>query len=216
MKICFLASGNGGNLKFFYLIKKFGLVQNIKLFVIADRACGSIEFAKNHNIYCKIIAYTRDKNTELIEELEKINPNIIVTNWHKIIDNGTVKKYKGKMINLHYSLLPAFGGLIGIKPIQKAYENNCQFIGVTCHYINEHLDSGKIISQAIIKADIPIEVAIQKVFEKGCLILLNSILKISDTEIIRIIENNKFEYSPNLVFDDKFFDDKFWIGLEKL
>ena len=108
MKICFLASGNGGNLKFLYLVQRLGLIKNIELSVVADRECGSIDFANIRNIYSKVIKYKRDDNKELLFELENINPDIIVTNWHKIIDVEIVNKYQGKMINLHYSLLPAF------------------------------------------------------------------------------------------------------------
>ena len=210
MKICFLASGGGGNFKFFNLAKKLELVKNIELFLIADRECGSLEYAENNDIYNKKINYKKYENIELLEELDKIKPDIIVTNWHKIIDTEVVNKYQGKLINLHYSLLPAFDGLIGVKPIQQAYEKNCSYVGTTCHYVDEGVDSGKIISQAIVKTDIPIELAIQKIFEQGCLILLNSILLIGNKEIITKKENNKFEYSPDLLFDDSQFDEFFW------
>ena len=210
MKICFLASGGGGNFKFFNLAKDLGIIYNVELFLVADRDCGSLEYANEKNIYNKKIIYKRDNNIEFLQELEKINPDIIITNWHKIIDSEVVNKYQGKLINLHYSLLPAFDGLIGIEPIKQAYEKNCSYAGTTCHYVDEGVDSGKIISQAIVKTDIPIELAIQKIFEQGCLILLNSILLIGNKEIITKKENNKFEYSPDLLFDDSQFDEFFW------
>lgn len=210
MKICFLASGGGGNFKFFNLAKDLGIIYNVELFLVADRDCGSLEYANEKNIYNKKIIYKRDNNIEFLQELEKINPDIIITNWHKIIDAEVVNKYQGKLINLHYSLLPAFDGLIGIEPIKQAYEKNCSYVGTTCHYVDEGVDSGKIISQAIVKTDIPIELAIQKIFEQGCLILLNSILLIGNKEIITKKENNKFEYSPDLLFDDSQFDEFFW------
>ncbi len=210
MKICFLASGGGGNFKFLNLAKELGMISNVQLFLIADRDCGSLEYAKEKNIYNKKINYKRDNNIEFLKELKIIEPDIIVTNWHKIIDEEVVNKYKGKLINLHYSLLPAFDGLIGVEPIKQAYEKNCQYVGATCHYVDEGVDSGKIISQAIVKTDVSINIAIQKIFEKGCLILLNSILQLSNKELIRKKENNKFEYSPNLLFDDNQFDEFFW------
>ena len=216
MKICFLASGGGGNFKFFNLAKDLEIISNVEFFLVADRDCGSLEYANEKNIYNKKINYKRSDNKELLQELEKINPDIIVTNWHKIIDEEVVKKYYGKLINLHYSLLPAFDGLIGIEPIKQAYEKNCQYVGTTCHYVDEGVDSGKIISQALVKTDIAIDEAIQEIFQKGCLILLNSIVKLSDEEIIEISQNNKFEYSPNLVFDNKIFNDGFWKRLSEL
>lgn len=216
MKICFLASGSGGNFKFFKLAIEEKLIRNIELFLIADRECASLEFAKKNNIYYKKINYKRCDNKELLQELEKINPDIIVTNWHKIIDEEVVKKYYRKLINLHYSLLPAFDGLIGIEPIKQAYERNCQYVGTTCHYVDEGVDSGKIISQALVKINISIEITIQKIFEKGCLILLNSVIPLSNEEIINKFYNDKFDFSPNLVFDDAIFDNKFWKRLSQL
>ena len=215
MKICFLASGGGGNFKFLYLAEKASILKNIELSVIADRECGSVEYAKINNITCNIISYKKNNNKELLKELKSINPDIIITNWHKIIDEEVVNIYKGRMINLHYSLLPAFNGLIGIEPIKKAYEKNCQYVGVTCHYVDEGVDSGKIISQAIVKTHIDINNTIQEVFEKGCLILLNSIILLSNSEsLVETKENNKINFSPSLAFDDELFDKDFWKRLK--
>jgi phosphoribosylglycinamide formyltransferase-1 len=69
---------------------------------------------------------------------------------------------------------------------------------------------GKIISQAILKTNIPIEDAIKEVFQKGCLILLNSIMIVTKELIIKKEENSRFDYSPELMFDDKVFDKAFW------
>jgi phosphoribosylglycinamide formyltransferase-1 len=218
MKICFLASGNGGHFKFLYLLSKLNIINNVQFYVIADRKCGSIKFAKNNKVYNKIINYSRKNNIELLNELEKINPDVVITNWHKIIDEQIIKLYSGKIINLHYSLLPAFGGLIGIKPIQKAFEQNCQYIGATCHYVDEGVDTGKIISQYILKKDdIKIIEAIQKIFEGANLILLNTLIKEFKIGLnTERIKNNKYEYAPSLEFDDSLFDDNFWNRLKQL
>ncbi|MCK5535357.1 MAG: hypothetical protein KAI79_00945 [Bacteroidales bacterium] len=216
MKVCFLSSGNGGNFKFLHLAKKLKLLDNIELTVIADRECGSMEYAQKHNIYAKVIHYTRDENKNLLTELDYINPNIIVTNWYKIIDTQVVSKYRGKLINLHYSLLPAFVGLIGIEPIKAAYKQNCQFTGTTCHYVDEGVDTGNIISQAIVKTNIPIEDAIGEIFQKGCLILLSSLLIVSDESIIPVSKNIKYNFSPSLQFNDELFNSQFWEKLSKL
>jgi len=216
MKLCFLSSSNGGNFKFFHLAQEKGILRNIELSLIADRDCRALEYAIENGIKHKRIKYRRDYNEELLNTLEEVEPDIIVTTWNKIIDNYTVTKFQGKLINLHYSLLPAFAGLIGTEPIVKAYERNCQFIGVTCHYVDEGVDTGKIISQAVIKKDVPIELAIPRIFRMGCLILLNSILLITNEDLIERRNNSKFNYSPSLLFNDEIFDEKFWKELEVL
>ena len=210
MKVCFLASGGGGNFKFLHLAKDLELLGNLELTVIADRECDSIKYAKKHNIYAKVIHYKQNENQNLLNELDYINPDIIITNWHKIIDEKVVTIYSGKLINLHYSLLPAYSGLIGIAPIEEAYRQNCQYIGATCHYVDKGVDTGKIISQAIVKTNIPIKDAISEVFKKGCLILLNSIIMISNENIINVSKNTKYDFSPLLQFNDEIFNSNFW------
>ena len=210
LKICFLSSGGGGNMKFMHLAKQMHKLTNFQLSLVADRSCGSISFAKENQIDAKIITYSRENNDALMDILDEINPDIIITTWAKIIDKEIVKKYLNRMINLHYSLLPAFAGQMGTAPIENAYRQNCQYIGVTCHYVDENVDTGTIISQAIVKTDIPMQEAIKEVFKKGCLILLNSIMIVGNKKLLEPSENNQFHYSPKLTFDETLFDEDFW------
>ena len=60
----------------------------------------------------------------------------------KILSKNFIKKYKGKIINIHPSLLPKFKGTNTFKRI---LENNEKITGCTVHYVNEKLDSGRII-----------------------------------------------------------------------
>jgi phosphoribosylglycinamide formyltransferase-1 len=217
-KIVFLASGSGGNLKFLHLAQKYSLISNINLFVVADRECGSVEFARNNTLSNDVITYTKLASEELTLILERINPDLIVTNWHKIIDEDTVRAYQGKMLNLHYSLLPAFSGLIGTEPIKRAYSQGCKYIGPTCHLVDEGVDSGKIISQAIFTTDISFDNSINLMFRMGCLVLLNGIEqvmgKITTSNSLKSIHSLSF--SPPLGFDENVFSESFWKELSRL
>lgn len=218
LKLVFLVSGNGGNLKFFDLALKFGIIHGVSIFVIADRNCGAVDYAKRVGIPVEIVAYTVKHRDELMAALLAVTPDVIVTNWYKILDVDTVNEFKGKMINLHYSLLPSFGGLIGQEPIRHAYSCGCKFIGPTCHYVNEFVDSGMIIAQSVFSTDIPIEQAINIMFKHGCLTLINSIellLSVSIHKCNFIYSENKW-FSPRLGFDDKLYSDSFWKELSLL
>lgn len=208
MKICFLVSGGGGNLKFIHQSIKDGLLQDVELCLIADRSCKALEFAKNNNISNLEIKYKQNENDSLMSALELLKPDLVITNWHKIIDPKTVNKYKGKLINLHYSLLPSFSGLIGIAPIEQAYLKGCGYTGATCHYVDEGVDTGKIIAQAIVRTDVEISKAIDSVFKKGCLILLNTIYSLKGTT--DKYQHDSIEYSPPLQFDPQIFNEPFW------
>lgn len=222
-KIVFLVSGNGGNLKFFYLAKQYKYLNNVQLFVIADRECGAVKFARKNKLDSYIVNYKLSDTKTLNDILDRISSDIIVTNWYKIIDELTVRKFKGKLINLHYSLLPAFAGLIGVEPIKRAYDQGCRYIGPTCHFVDEGVDSGKIVAQAIICTDIAQNVAIDLMFRKGCLVLLNGVCKVIGDHILgdHILGEIKFPneslfFSPALAFDEAVFCEVFWRELANL
>ncbi len=222
MKICFLVSGGGGNLKFFYLLREKNLIKDVNLYAIAYKNCGAVEFCKNYSIPCSVIQYSRENNIFLLKKLEEVSPDFIITTWNKILDYEVVNKYRGKLVNLHYSLLPAFKGLIGTAPIKEAYSLGCQYIGITTHYVNEEVDSGKIISQAILKTNIPKEEAIVYCFRYGCLILLNTIVLLSgnahilNPAFISKEKKEQFQFSPSLVFDEKLLNENFWMEISEL
>ena len=66
----------------------------------------------------------------------------------KILSKDFIKKFKGKIINIHPSLLPKYKGL---NTHQRAIENKEKYSGCTVHYVNSKLDSGKIILQKKVK-----------------------------------------------------------------
>ena len=66
----------------------------------------------------------------------------------KILSANLIKKFNGKIINIHPSLLPKYKGL---NTHERAMKNNEKFCGCTVHYVNSKLDSGKIIIQKKIR-----------------------------------------------------------------
>ena len=62
----------------------------------------------------------------------------------KILSGNFIKKFKGKIINIHPSLLPKYKGL---NTHQRAINNNEKYSGCTVHLVTQRLDSGKIILQ---------------------------------------------------------------------
>ena len=224
-KVIFLVSGNGGNLRFLFNYLKTTQNQDFVIdFVIADRNCGALEFAKSAGIKNYLVQYDKDNSSELEELLLKLNPDIIVTNIHKILSESIVKRNKGKMINLHYSLLPAFKSMIGVKPIQLAIESGCKFVGATTHYVTEEVDSGEIISQSAVLVDdsYSIEKITEAVFRSGCLILLNSLYIMSDSTFASLYKNplvfNDVQvcFSPLLQYNIELLDEQFWKKIKGL
>lgn len=215
--IIFLVSGGGGNLKFLY----FGLINNLisgcRLSVIADRECGALDFAREHNIENHLVIYNRSEPEAFKKILQKTQPDIIITNWHKIIDKDTIEYYSGKFVNLHYSLLPAFSGLIGVAPIKRAYEQGCKFIGPTCHLVDEGVDTGKILAQAVFTTDRSFEEAVNLMFRYGCLVLLNGIQQVLGQSLLRKQSSTSWAtISPTLEFDESLLSEEFWSNVAAL
>jgi phosphoribosylglycinamide formyltransferase-1 len=81
--------------------------------------------------------------------LNKENINIIcLAGFMRILTANFIKKFKGKIINIHPSLLPKYKGL---NTHQRALNNKDKYSGCTVHYVNSKLDSGKIILQKKVK-----------------------------------------------------------------
>lgn len=219
MRIIFLVSGNGGNLKFIDACIKNGFIKDIDLVVIGDRNCGAIRYAINNSIQHYIIPYSRENNLELMKLLNNLEPDCIITNWNKILDEEIVAQYRGKLINVHYSILPAFGGMIGIKPVLEALKKQCKFIGATIHLVNEKVDDGEILGQGICRNNKSESEIINNVFQMGCFLLLNSILIKNNIEL-NYTSNNKTDinnwlFEPQLRFCTEIFNNTFWKDLRE-
>ena len=66
----------------------------------------------------------------------------------KILSRNFIAKFKGKILNIHPSLLPKYKGL---NTHQRVLDNNEKYSGCTVHFVNSKLDSGKIILQKKVK-----------------------------------------------------------------
>jgi len=219
IKIGFLTSGNGGTLKFIHLSQiKYNLNFSVQ-FVIADRDCGAMKYAVNNSIPSHIVKYDKTNRDDLFNVLNQFDDvDIIITNIHKILDNNILQKFDGRLINLHYSLLPAYNGLIGMKTVDAARIDNTMFIGATCHEVSDVLDGGKIICQSCFSADwkLPDKELKDLLFQSANLCLLNSILlRFLDTNIhINNYSYKKVFFNPSLKFETNGFTDDFWCLLK--
>jgi phosphoribosylglycinamide formyltransferase-1 len=178
LRIAFLCSGSGGNLRFMAEAIRLGWIENAMICgVISDRECLANQFARENNIKTKEIDFSGQGQLYLIEELNHLAPTIIITNVHKILLPAVVDAFKGVLVNLHYSILPAFGGVIGTKPVSLALDYGALFVGVTVHLVNNLVDMGKPLVQAVIPVESgdTTENLMDIVFRCGGISLLNGV-----------------------------------------
>lgn len=78
--------------------------------IIADRDCGAVDYGNANGMMTKVIKPWRSRIPEVVEDIRSINPDIVITNISKILPEEVFTCCKATFINLHYSLLPSFGG----------------------------------------------------------------------------------------------------------
>ena len=152
-------SGRGSNLKSIYKYsRKYSSKINLKLVVSNKSNVEGVKFARKKKIITKIDKFKNKRESEkkILEILVKKKIKLIcLAGFMKILSGNFIKKFKGKIVNIHPSLLPKYKGLDTHK---RALENKERFSGCSVHYVTEKLDSGKIILQQkvkILKLDTP-------------------------------------------------------------
>ena len=143
-------SGRGTNLK--NLIKYSKKTSTIKItYVVSNNSyANGVSFSKKNKIETKIVNFS--SNNQILSLLKLLNEKktklICLAGFMKILPKNFIKFFKGKIINIHPSLLPKYKGLNTHK---RVIQNKEKFTGCTVHFVTSKLDSGKIIMQKKIK-----------------------------------------------------------------
>ena len=147
-KIVILASGAGSNAN--KIIEHFnGKDVEISLIATNNKNAGVIDIANNNKIPTYLIK--RDNfESEFLDNLKNINPDLIILAgflWK--IPQIIINSFKNKIINIHPSLLPKFGGkgMYGHFVHEAVFNSKEKESGITIHYVNENYDEGQIIRQ---------------------------------------------------------------------
>ena len=151
-KTAVFISGTGSNLKKLikFSYKKKSPI-SIKLVISNNKNANGLKYANKERIEKKIINFIKPKESEkkILTLLNKRKIKFIcLAGFMKILSNKFIKKFNGKIVNIHPSLLPKYKGL---NTHRKVIENNEKFSGCTVHYVTTQLDSGKIILQKQVK-----------------------------------------------------------------
>lgn len=86
----------------------------------------------------------------LLERLQGVEADLVVlAGYLRLVPAGVVRRYRGRMINIHPALLPSFGGegMYGRRVHETVLEAGCRVTGPTVHFVNEVYDRGAIIAQ---------------------------------------------------------------------
>lgn len=174
LRLAVLVSGGGTNLQSIIdAVEKETLQSTIACVISNKETAYGLERARNSNIPALFIdpkgkeAY----DEELLKTLQDYKIELVVlAGYLKIIDAKLIEAYKGKIINIHPSLLPKFGGkgFYGLHVHEAVIAAGEVESGATVHYVDTGIDTGSIILQRkvqVYKEDSP-EILQKRVLEK--------------------------------------------------
>ena len=152
IKTAVFISGTGSNLK---NLIQFSKIKNspisIDLIFSNTSKAKGLRFSNQFNIKKYVSSFKDSKvsETKILNLLNKKNIKFIcLAGFMKILSKNFIKKFTGKIVNIHPSLLPKYKGL---DTHFKAIENKDKVAGCTVHFVTAKLDSGKIILQKEVK-----------------------------------------------------------------
>ena len=153
-KLAVLVSGRGSNLQAIIdSIEKNNLAAEISLILSNVPDAYGLQRGKKHGLESvflnpKNFSSRNDYEKKMIELLQTKSVDLVcLAGFMRILGKKFIEAFSGKIINIHPSLLPAFPGL---NVQEKALEHGAKFSGCTVHFVNEEVDGGAIILQAIV------------------------------------------------------------------
>lgn len=122
--------------------------------VISNKpSAAGLQYAAQRGIATAVVEHARFDSreafdTELARVVDGFSPDaVVLAGFMRILTEGFVRRYEGRMLNVHPSLLPAFTGL---HTHRRAIEAGCKVAGATVHFVTPELDHGPIVAQAVV------------------------------------------------------------------
>ena len=179
-----MVSGGGTNLQAILDAVDSGKITDTEISVVISNNPGAyaLERARTHGIEAVCISPKEFESREafnkaFIEKVDKYKLDLIVLAGFLVkIPEAMVKKYEGRIINIHPSLIPSFCGVgyYGLKVHEEALRRGVKVTGATVHYVDGGMDTGPIILQKAVeveKGDTP-EILQRRVMEQAEWIIL--------------------------------------------
>ncbi|MCI8599142.1 MAG: phosphoribosylglycinamide formyltransferase [Lachnospiraceae bacterium] len=184
LKVAVMVSGGGTNLQAILDAIDKGTIRNTKIVTVISNNphAFALERAKKHGVPSVCVSPrqygTREEFHEaLLQALKDSKADLVVlAGCLVVIPETIIREYKGRMINIHPSLIPAFcgTGYYGLKVHEEALKRGVKVTGATVHFVDEGTDTGPILLQKAVEVregDTP-EILQQRVMEEAEWILL--------------------------------------------
>lgn len=153
-RVGILISGRGSNMVALIDAVRSGAIPNAEVsVVISDQPTApGLQRAKERGVEPVVIERRgrsrEEHDREIIAALRERNIDLIcLAGYMRILSNEFIDAFRGRILNIHPSLLPSFPGL---EPQKQALDNGVDFSGCTVHFVDETLDGGPIIAQRVV------------------------------------------------------------------
>ncbi len=153
-KLAVLVSGRGTNLQAIIdAIENEGLPAKIALVLSNVEDAYALERAQKHGIESQFLSPAQFESREAYDEemiglLQARSVDLVcLAGFMRILGKRFIQAFPERIVNIHPSLLPAFQGL---NPQKNALDYGVKFSGCTVHFVDEGVDSGPIILQAVV------------------------------------------------------------------
>ena len=173
-----LVSGGGTNLQALIDARRGGAMPHVELALVVSSSAGAyaLERAKNAGIraeYLEKTGFEERLNSLLAEEGIGL---IVLAGFLRILSADFTRRWAGRIINIHPSLIPSFcgSGFYGLRVHEAALARGVKLTGATVHFVNEIPDGGEIIAQRaveVLPGDTP-ETLQRRVMERAEWIIL--------------------------------------------
>ena len=154
IKIGILISGSGSNLQsIIEAVKAGSIAGEIALVISNDAEAYGLTRAANHGIATKVVKHgdfpdRQSFDQELVKVLEESQIDLVVlAGFMRVLGAGFLAHFPDRVINIHPALLPSFPGTHGQS---QAFVYGVKLAGCTVHFVDEKVDHGPIIIQAVV------------------------------------------------------------------
>jgi len=150
--VAVLASGGGSNLQaIFEYLDALGAHRDGDVVLVAsDRAgAGALERARVRDVETAHLARPADGGALAALLEERAIDVVVLAGYLRLVPDAVVRRYRGRMVNVHPALLPAFGGagMYGHRVHEAVLAAGARVSGATVHFVTEEYDRGAIIAQ---------------------------------------------------------------------
>ncbi|XP_066342883.1 phosphoribosylglycinamide formyltransferase, chloroplastic-like isoform X1 [Miscanthus floridulus] len=159
-RLAVFVSGGGSNFRAIHEAALGGAVHGNVVALVTDKpaGCGGAEYARSNDI--PVLVFPKSKSApegisvaQLLDTLRGYSVDfVLLAGYLKLIPAELIQEYPKSILNIHPSLLPAFGGkgFYGSKVHTAVIASGARYSGPTVHFVDEHYDTGKTLAQRVV------------------------------------------------------------------